>query len=136
MARTVFRRDRYRDKRWGGCRGLTNRIIDIAVDVTKPRGVPKRAWRIYLVSSRKRWALFGNPGSDHYRGNRTADAVDFRLVNDSVTRDKIMRRLGVTEKILDYGNYVAEHNGRRFRVQPIAQQHGTGPHLHVGVKAL
>lgn len=136
MARTIFARDRYRDSRWAYCRGVTNRIIDIAVDVTKPKLTPKRAWRIYLVSSRKRWALFGNPSSDHYRGNKTADAVDLRLANDSATRDKIMRRLGVEGPIRDYGAYTVAHNGRSFRVQPIAQQHGTGPHLHMGVKAL
>src|SRR5688572_19016541 len=132
MARTRFSRDRYRDARWGHCRGLTNRIIDIAVDVTKPRFVPKRLWRIRLVSSRKRWATFGNPGSDHHRSQRTADAVDFRLTNDYATRDKIMWRLGVKDRISDYGNYVVTHNGRRFRVQPIAQNHGIGPHLHFG----
>lgn len=138
MARTIFTRRRYRRKRWAYCRGVTNRIIDIVVDIKHPTwGFARaRAYRLWVVSSRKRWITFGNPGSDHYAGNRNADAVDFRLVDDYETRDRVMRRLGVTGPINDYGSYMVRHNRMSFRVQPIAQQHGTGPHLHMGVKRL
>lgn len=136
MARTTFDRKRYRRPEWAFCRGVTNRIIDIVVDIKHPNWGPvrKRAYRIWVVSSRKRWELFGNPDSDHYRGNKTADAVDFRLAEDFATRDRVMRRLGVSGPIVDYGHYWITHNGGRFRVQPIAGTHGTGPHLHFGVK--
>jgi hypothetical protein len=124
MAR--FRRRRWRDPSWAHCRGLTNRIIDIAADIRFPNAkygsVRKRAWRLAIVASRKRWATFGNPASDHYKGNQTADAVDFRYFRKRIRYARmrqIMRRLGV-ENAQDYGNYTVEHNGRLFRVQPIA----------------
>lgn len=139
MTRHHFSRRRYRSKRWSGCRGVTNRIIDIVVDLTKPRRVPKRAWRLYIVTrpgGRKRpRILFGNRDSDHWVGNKRADAVDFRLANRFDIRDKVMHRLGVDGPITDYNHYNIVHNGKSFRVQPIAQEHGSGPHLHMGVHA-
>lgn len=135
-------RKRWEDERWDGCRGLTNRIIDIAADLRFPRlgySHPlKRAYRRFIVSSRKRTELFGNPGSDHFVGNTDADAVDFRFLRTKVRYRKmnaIMARLG-HEDVEDFGAYVVEHNHMKFRVQPIAALHGTGPHVHFGVKRI
>lgn len=123
--RTNFKRLRYRSPLWAHCRGVTNRVIDIVND---------EMGRKVGITSRKRWELFGNPSSDHYRGNVTADAVDFALVEAHELADKISRRLGGPQNIQDYEHFYITHNKRRFRIQIIAAQHGTGPHLHVGVK--
>jgi hypothetical protein len=88
------------------------------------------------VGSRKRWLTFGNSSSDHHRSQRDADAVDFRLENAYPTRDKILHELGVRGEIVDYGRYRVSHNGGWYRVQPIARSHGTGPHLHIGVRRI
>lgn len=135
------RRRRWRSPRWGHSRGLTNRIISIVVDETRPAGVSRKAWRRRIVTSRKRSATFGNPGSDHHVSQRTADAIDFAFANAFRLRDRVMRRLGVTVTVEDFGAYTVEHRGwrgrvRTFRVQPIAATHGTGPHLHFGVRRI
>jgi hypothetical protein len=112
---------------WGGSRGVTNRIIEI---------VGGRA----AVTSRKRPAnhplSLANPGSDHNEANTTSDAVDFGIAEAFSLRDEVMRKLGVSEPIFDGAHYVITFNGKRYRVQPIARNHGTGPHLHFGVRAL
>ncbi len=106
---------------WAGSRGVTDEIIRI---------VAGRA----PVTSRKRTDTLGNPSSDHYVGNTTADAVDFGTATNYALRNEVMRRLGVTASIVDYGSYYIYRYGRRYRVQPIASTHGTGPHLHFGVR--
>lgn len=133
-------RDRWENPAWSNCRGLTNRIIDIVADIRYPNlaySHPlKRAYRVAIVSSRKRWELFGNPDSDHYRGNTDADAVDFRFWREKVRyrkMDLVMQRLGVDDAV-DYGRYIVRHGHHLFRVQPIAAVHGTAPHVHFGVK--
>ena len=133
-------RKRLEDPSYDYCRGLTNRIIDIVADLRYPN-LPynhwkKRAYRRFIVSSRKRWELFGNPASDHYKGNRDRDAVDFRFWRTKVRYKKmreVMERLGVEGGVVDYGHYLVYHNHRTFRVQPIATVHGSGPHVHFGV---
>jgi hypothetical protein len=107
--------------RWGGCRRVTNKIIRI-VDGDAP------------VTSRKRAACYGNCGSDHHISQLKADAVDFGTANNYRLRDKIMRKLGYNGNVVDYGNYYITHRGKRYRIQPIAGTHGTGPHLHIGVR--
>lgn len=105
---------------WGGSRQVTEEVIRI---------VGGRA----PVTSRKRTSTLGNPSSDHYTGNTTADAVDFGIGNAHSLADEIGRRLGIGN-ITDYASYYISRNGLRFRVQIIASTHGTGPHLHVGVR--
>lgn len=109
------------DQRWGGSRYWTNRVIDI---------VNGR----HSVSSRKRWATFGNPGSDHHRSQKLADAVDFRTAENHALKNEISRKLGGPDSLPDYGSFHVSRNGRTYRVQIIAGTHGTGPHLHVGVR--
>ncbi len=109
------------DPRYAGCRTVTNEIIRI---------VGERA----PVTSRKRWQTFGNPTSDHYAGNERADAVDFDTANNHELKNEISRRLGGPAALPDYGSFGIVRNGVSFRVQIIAGTHGTGPHLHAGVR--
>ena len=86
------------------------------------------------VTSRKRVATLGNPGSDHHVSQLTADAVDFGISNARGLADEISRRLGGPHDVVDFQHFIVRRNGRDFRVQIIAGPHGTGPHLHVGVR--
>jgi hypothetical protein len=106
---------------WGGSRGVTNEVIGI---------VNGRA----ATTSRKRVATFGNPGSDHHVSQRSADAVDFAIAEAHWLKNEISRRLGGPSTLADYGSFYIRRKGKRFRVQIIAGTHGTGPHLHVGVR--
>ena len=124
---------RWHSARWSRCRGVTNKIIDAAWCHQAPRGMPRLAWKAMFVSSRKRTLTFGNPGSDHHVSQKDADAVDFRFAEAFGLRNAIMRRLGIGS-VQDFGNYPIRHYGNAFRVQPIAGTHGTGPHLHMGVR--
>lgn len=106
---------------WGGSRTVTNEAIRI---------VGSRA----SVSSRKRVATFGNPGSDHHVSQVTADAVDFAIAEAHSLADEVARKLGGPDDIADYQAFAVRRAGRTYRVQIIAGTHGTGPHLHVGVR--
>lgn len=122
-ARRMLARERRArsDRRWQGSRAVTNEIIDI---------VGKRA----SVSSRKRRPTFGNPGSDHHVSQRNADAVDFAIAEAHGLKNEISRSLGGPVRLPDYGSFAITRNGKRYRVQGIAGTHGTGPHLHYGVR--
>jgi hypothetical protein len=119
------RRSARAGRAWGGSRAVTNEIIR-HMEKIRP-GV--------VVTSRKRWETFGNPSSDHYMGNKTADAVDFALANDYGAARQLAARMGGSWG-QDYGSFHVKRNGKWFRVQLIAGTHGTGPHLHAGVAAL
>ena len=93
------------------------------------------------VTSRKRWATYGNPSSDHYLGNTDADAVDFGIGNAFQTAQRLRELLTGDKNAIhvDYQEFYITRTlpggvKARFRVQIIAGTHGTGPHLHVGVK--
>jgi hypothetical protein len=109
------------DWAWGGSRGVTNEVVRI---------VGGRA----PITSRKRTATFGNPGSDHHVSQLTADAVDFGIAEAHWLKNEISRRMGGPPMLTDFGSFTIERKGKRFRVQIIAGTHGTGPHLHVGVR--
>lgn len=110
--------------RWGGSRAVTNEVIRI---------VGGRA----MGTSRKRAGnhplSIANPGSDHNADNKTADAVDFATANNYALARDIARKLGGSWSG-DYDSFIIRRNGKLFRVQIIAGTHGTGPHLHVGVR--
>lgn len=113
---------------WGGSKSVIEREV---VPVLERQGVP--------ITSRKRWATYGNPGSDHHRSQLLAYAVDGGVANAHGLADKIGRRLGIIgkgEHVEDYREYRIKRGGRVFRVQIIAGTHGTGPHLHVGVRRI
>jgi len=117
------RREKASDRLWGGSRAVTNEVIRI---------VGARA----RVTSRKRVVTFGNPGSDHHVSQATADAVDFDARDAHDLADEISRKLGGPRDIADFQRFTIRRNGRDYRVQIIAAAHGTGPHLHVGVRRI
>lgn len=125
--RNAIMRLRREGAQWGGSRGVTNEVI---------RFVRQHDSRI-AVTSRKRSASdplsIANPGSDHSGQNRLADAVDFGTASNYALGRSIARHLGGSWS-RDYENFYIVYDGRRFRVQIIAGTHGTGPHLHVGVR--
>jgi len=110
---------------FGGSRAVTDEVIRI-VDGRAP------------VTSRKRAAnhplSISNPGSDHSGANPLADAVDFGIAEAHGLKNEISRKLGGPAQLVDFGEFVTRRNGHRYRVQIIAGTHGTGPHLHVGVR--
>lgn len=119
-------RDRFRSSEWGGSRTVTNEVVAI---------VNGRAG----ITSRKRSATDplsrGNPGSDHNMANATADAVDFGIANAFSLAREIAAKLGApNEWTGDFDSFNVVRDGRTYRVQLIAGTHGTGPHLHVGVR--
>lgn len=123
-AEAVRRRATVSDRLWGGSRAVTNEVI---------RSVGGRAG----VTSRKRMATFGNPGSDHHVSQLTADAVDFDVRDAYDLADEISQRLGGPRDVADFERFTIRRNGRDYRVQIIAGPHGgTGPHLHVGVRRI
>ena len=117
------RRRQISDRLWGGSRYFTNRIIAIVGDRAP-------------VTSRKRWATFGNPGSDHHRSQRLADAVDFGIADAHALKNEISRKLGGPDPVDDYEHFHLKHGGRTYRLQLIAGTHGTGPHLHAGARKI
>jgi len=111
---------------YGGSRGVTNEVIRIVGDRAP-------------ITSRKRPAShplsLANPGSDHNAANRTADAVDFGIANAYGLAREIAAKLGAPGQWSgDYDSFIIHRRGKRYRVQIIAGTHGTGPHLHVGVR--
>lgn len=110
---------------FGGSRAVTDEVVRI---------VGGRA----PVTSRKRPAnhplSIGNPSSDHSGQNTLADAVDFGIAEAHSLKNEISRKLGGPAQLADFGSFVTRRNGHSYRVQIIAGNHGTGPHLHVGVK--
>lgn len=124
------RRRELSDKFWAGSRYFTNRAIE-HID-----GIRNRP----AINSRKRLTAFGNPRSDHWVANKTADAVDFGLVSDSHAATRLAKRFGWSGSgtFPSFGTFVAENkqNGKLYRIQIIWTTHGTGPHLHFGVKRI
>lgn len=111
--------------------GTQSVAMEIARIVEKHRGPGK-------TGSQKRWETYGNPGSDHYEGNKDAYAIDFLLVNDySMARIIYAELTGNpgSDWPGDYSNFYIPRGGHTFRIQLIAGTHGTGPHLHAGVHA-
>lgn len=122
------RRRRRSDRMWAGSRYFTNRAIE-HIDAIRDRPA---------VTSRKRLTAFGNPSSDHWIANRTADAVDFALNSDQRAATRLAKAVGWTGRgeFTSFGSFTVGHGGRSYRIQIIWTTHGTGPHLHLGVRRL
>lgn len=125
--RRELRKDRFKMK------GSTAIIKYEVIPVLHAAGIP--------VTSRKRWATFGNPSSDHFMGNRDADAVDGgTFSNNNTVGGKIVAALKNTKSARMAGfiefEITRSHTGSEetYRIQVITEPHGTGPHLHTGCK--
>lgn len=105
---------------WGGAAYIVRSEV---------RPIVKRAG--YPVTSTKRWETYGNPSSDHYRGNRYAYAEDYGAGTNYGLAQKVREVLDGGEHV-DYASFYIERRGHTYRCQIIAANHGTGPHLHVG----
>lgn len=125
--RRKLRRDRFKMK------GSTAIIKYEVIPVLQAAGVP--------VTSRKRWASFGNTSSDHFLGNRDADAADGgTFSNNNVLGNQVINALRNSTGAKMSGFYEFEitrsHTGAEetYRIQVITEVHGTGPHIHTGAK--
>lgn len=113
-------------------KGATAIIKYEVIPILHAAGVP--------VTSRKRWATFGNPSSDHWLGNRDADAVDGGTVSNndelgSAIVTALKQRKSEMSSFAEF-EITRSHTGsaETYRVQVITEEHGTGPHIHIGVK--
>lgn len=85
-------------------------------------------------TSGKRKETFGNPSSDHYWLNIFAFAKDYATSNNQTLAQEIRSALDPGGVHHDFENFFIVRYGFTYRVQIIAVTHGTGPHLHVGIK--
>lgn len=109
---------------WGGGKKIMREEV---YPIMKRQGIES--------SSGKRRELFGNPSSDHFFLNLLAFAKDWKTVNNQVLAQTVRSKLiGNDSPHVDYENFYFYRWGRKFRGQIIAGTHGTGPHLHVGIK--
>jgi hypothetical protein len=107
---------------WGGGKRIMRKEV---WPIIEPTGI--------RPTSGKRRETFGNPSSDHYFLNVYAFAKDYATANNERLAQKIRTKLdGGTHR--DYESFYITRRGHRYRVQIIAATHGTGPHLHVGIK--
>ena len=107
---------------WGGSQDVIEAVV---LPIFRKHNIP--------VTSGKRTATYGTPGSDHHVSQVTASAVDGGAANQYGVADEIRRALGVPPAS-DYTNQYFTYQGVQFRLQIIAGTHGTGPHLHVGIR--
>lgn len=106
---------------WGGSRSIIDQ--EVIPFVQSRTGAP-------VTSTKRSW---GSWGSDHNVVQVLAYAADFGVGEAHGLADDLGRHLGIGP-IVDYASYYIFRSGRRFRVQIIAGTHGTGPHLHVGIR--
>jgi hypothetical protein len=133
LRRLHTQRRRLRRDRWK-MRGATAIIKYEVIPILAAAGVP--------ITSRKRWNPFGNRSSDHFLGNRDADAADGATHADnnqlgsevaSALKNRKTQMRGSVEFTI-----TRKHTGSEetYRVQIITEEHGTGPHIHNGVKRI
>jgi hypothetical protein len=75
-----------------------------------------------------------NPSSDHNAGNTCNYALDGGTANNRTMAQKIKDALGSPGPIVDLQFFNVSFAGHPFRIQIIFSTHGTGPHLHVGIR--
>lgn len=131
IARKVRRRERREDRRivlsagaphWGG----SDDILRLEVE-------PIAAKVGLHPNSAKRTESYGNPTSDHHTSQVNASARDFPTVENHALLDQIAKAV-VGRAVSDYENVYFKREGVTFRFQGIAGTHGTGPHLHIGIR--
>lgn len=126
LKRKLRRRDRVvlssGSPHWGGCEDIIrNEVLPVFSNASVP------------ITSGKRTETFGNPTSDHHTSQVNASARDAGTANNYALADRVGASLGIGG-VDDYVAYYIIRQGARFRVQIIAGTHGTGPHLHVGIR--
>jgi len=105
---------------WGGC-------ADIHADEVEPAyGAQSH--------SEKRSETYGNPTSDHHVSQVWAFAGDFPPSVAGAIRIAKGLGIGYNGYADDYKLYYIYREGRQIRVQIIASNHGTGPHVHSGLR--
>jgi hypothetical protein len=102
------------------------------------RIIQEEVWPIVRAAgirptSGKRRETYGNPSSDHYYKNVWAFAKDYATASNYALAQRIRKRLDLGIHS-DYAEFYISRYGHSYRVQIIAGTHGTGPHLHVGIK--
>jgi hypothetical protein len=135
LQRTIEKLQRVR-KRLAGDRdkfaGATAIIKYEVIPILELHGIP--------VTSRKRRETFGNPSSDHYIGNTDADAVDGgTFANNNKLGSAIATALlNKKTSVTGFSEFTItrSHTGdeESYRIQIITEEHGTGPHIHIGCK--
>lgn len=108
---------------WGGGKRI---IRDEVWPIVKSAGI--------APTSGKRSETFGNPGSDHFILNIWAFAKDFATGNNQSLAQKIRSKLTPGQTHHDYEEFYFERFGHTYRGQIIASTHGSGPHLHIGIR--
>ena len=121
---------------WGGGRQI---IRDEVWPIVDAAGISP--------TSGKRRESFGNLASDHFWLNLKAFAKDYATTNNFALAQKIRSKLDPGGVHHDYESFIIERRVKprflkrfrraklhRYRVQIIAGTHGTGPHLHIGIK--
>lgn len=108
---------------WGGGRKIMQKEV---WPIVKAAGISP--------TSGKRKETFGNPSSDHYWLNIWAFAKDYATASNERLAQRIRSKLTPGQTHHDYESFYFTRYGCRFRGQIIASDHGTGPHLHVGIK--
>ena len=106
---------------WGGCEDILEAWLD---PMAARRGIVPTAGKEYGHTA----------GGDHDPNVSNASARDWATPENYSLRNAMARRLGIEAVIYDYGFYYFYVNGVRYRLQPIAGTHGTGPHLHQGLR--
>jgi hypothetical protein len=102
--------------------------------------IMREIWRAVIKetgispTSGKRKETFGNPSSDHFWLNLFSFAKDFATGNNQALAQHIRSYLDPGGIHHDYESFYIVRFGYRFRIQIIAGTHGTGPHLHIGIK--
>lgn len=110
---------------WGGAQDILENEVDPVADRMG-----------HYETSNKRTETYGNPGSDHHISQVNASAKDYSPgVAFAVA---VAKALGVGYRGYwdDYKLYYIRRAGHTFRVQIIAANHGTGPHVHVGIELI
>lgn len=125
--------------------GLLKRALSIAPGppawagskrVVMERAAPIVAAHGIAATSGKRSETFGNPSSDHFIGNLFSFAKDWATENNQALAQEIRSEFTPGQTHHDYEEFFFEDNGHTYRGQIIAGTHGTGPHLHFGVKRI
>jgi len=114
---------------WGGTEGIVRQFDRIAGQVGAGVGSGKRS---YVPPG-------GSSTSDHLTGNKNAFARDYTGSEEAqrALAKRIADALGVRHTFRGADTNVTKViNGRKYRFQLITRPHGTGPHVHLGVRRI